>query len=202
MEVSKENEQKDNCLDEPIKSSMSLFSNSFLRACKKFSDLAQMSTTQEDTVVYNLSSIINAVCFIEAYLNEQISIGVICYSKDDPTGKPWFDLQTEKKQLKIQEKWDLVAAIKDTEKWNNAVEPFQSLETIISLRNELVHYKGDFAEKDQAPTKKIHALMNKLDIVSQAEWTEDDCSTWIQDLLNSKALTSWTYEKLMAFKKV
>lgn len=191
----------DNCAGNPIKSSMSMFSQYFLSGCKKFSELAQKSTDQQDLAVYNLSSIINAVCYLEANLNEQISIGVICYLEDDPAGKPCRDLQTEKKKLTIQEKWNLIAAINKTKKWDNAVEPFQSLETIISLRNELVHYKGDFLDKDKAPNKRINALMKQLQITSQAEWIEDDCSTWTQDLLSSTSLSSWIYEKLAAFKK-
>ena len=83
--------------------------------------------------------------------------------------------------------------------WNNAVEPFQSIELIICLRNELVHYKGAFFGRDEAPNKKIKGLMKQLGILSKATWLEDDCSSWIADLLSEKKISEWIYNSISRF---
>jgi len=67
------------------------------------------------------------------------------------------------------------------------------------LRNELIHYKGAFLAKDVAPTKKISGLMRVLGVSSEASWIEEDCSTWINDLLGSKKLGYWVSNSIKIF---
>ena len=174
------NSELDNtCAGKPIKSSMILFSPFFLSSCKKFSELAQLPENAQDMPIFNSSCLINAACFLEAKINEEIAIAVICfdYEKDDHEGKAWRAIQNLQKKLNIQEKWDLVALRTNGIPWDKSVEPFQSFEIISSLRNELVHYKADFYGKDEAPNKKISGLMKKLVVSSQAAWIEDDCGS-------------------------
>lgn len=195
-------EVENSCAGKAIKSSMHFFSAEFLSGCKKLSELAQMSEIIQDVIVYNTSCIINAACYIEAKVNEEISIGTLIFSDSDPEGNAWRAIKNIQKKLTAQEKWDLVALRTNGVAWNKELEPFQSIELIISLRNELVHYKGEFMERDKAPNKRISGLMKQLKISSKATWVEDDCSTWISDLLTSKKLSVWVYRAAFNFNNL
>ena len=136
---------------------------------------------------------------MEAKINEEISIGVICFDETEAEGKSWRMIQDLQKKLTVQEKWDLVAAKHCSLFWDKGIEPFQSFEVISSLRNELVHYKGSFLPRDETPNKKITGLMNELGVSSKTTWIEDDCSSWVSDLLSSKKLASWVFSKIKRF---
>jgi hypothetical protein len=196
-----QNEIENSCIGKPIKSSMHFFSAEFLVGCKKLSELAKSSEVKQDTIIYNTSCIINAACYLEAKINEDISIGVICFEDNSPEGKAWRAIQNLQKKLTVQEKWDLVALRSKGVHWNKASEPFQSFEIVISLRNELVHYKGAFLGRDETPNKKISGLMKQLGISSQATWVESDCSSWLEDLLSSKQLAEWVYSNTLRFNQ-
>ena len=71
---------------------------------------------------------------------------------------------------------------------------------IASLRNELVHYKGDFRPKDTPVNKKIKGLMEILGVESKTSFIEDDCSAWVYDLLNSRDLGPWVASKVSEFE--
>lgn len=148
--------EENTCSGKPIKAAMSHFSSDFLYGCKKFSELASSSENEQDIRIFNSSSIINAACFIEASINEEISIGVLCYGfeEDSAESKEWSTIQNLQKKLTVQEKWDLVSLRTNGVLWDKSREPFQSFEIISSLRNELVHFKGEFLGKDEAPNKK------------------------------------------------
>jgi hypothetical protein len=196
-----EYEIENSCAGKSIKSSMHSFSADFLAGCKKFSELASISEVPQDITIFNTSSIINAASYLEAKINEEISIAVICYEESDAEGKAWRAIQNLQKKLTVQEKWDLVALRTNGIEWNKAIEPFQSIELIISLRNELVHYKGAFLGKDETPNKKITGLMKNLGVLSEATWIEDDCSSWAADLLCSKKLAEWVYHSIIQFSE-
>ena len=199
FDISEEN----TCAGKPIKAAMSPFSGDFLHGCKRFYELASSSENEQDIRIFNSSSIINAACFLEARINEEISIGVLCYGfeEDSPESKEWSTIQNLQKKLTVQEKWDLVSLRTNGVLWDKGREPFQSFEIISSLRNELVHFKGEFLGKDEAPNKKIAGLMKSLGISSSATWIEDDCSSWVSDLLNSKELSVWVNKATSNFEQ-
>ncbi len=191
------------CVGKPIKAAMSNFSADFLHGCKKFSELARSIENVQEIRIFNSSSIINAACYLEAKINEEISIGVLCYGfePNSTESKEWSTIQNLQKKLTVQEKWDLVSLRTGGMLWDKGKEPFQSFEVISSLRNELVHFKGAFLGKDEDPNKKIAGLMKNLGVASTASWVEDDCSSWVTDLLNSKELSSWVYKAISNFEK-
>ena len=79
------------CAGKPIKAAMSSYSADFLRGCKKFAELASSTDNQQEIRIFNSSSIINAACFLEARINEEISIGVLCFGfePDSSESKEW-----------------------------------------------------------------------------------------------------------------
>ena len=83
--------------------------------------------------------------------------------------------------------------------WNSAEEPFQSYDHVSALRNEIVHFKGQFCGKDETPNGKIAGLMTCLGIASQASFADGDVSSWSHDLLKSPKLGPWVAQKVRPF---
>jgi hypothetical protein len=186
------------CAGAPIKSSMHPYSDDLFKGCKKFSELAVSASSADEVRLYNSSCIFFSVSCIEARVNEWISIANEI-EEDEDKKKFWSEMAGLQKTLKLESKWNLIASTHSGEAWVSGHEPFQSFEVIVSLRNELVHYKGHFLGKDEAPNRKIKALMNTLGVKSKATFIEDSCSSWSYDLLSEKDLGAWVYQKTKPF---
>jgi hypothetical protein len=187
------------CSGRPIKAVMYPFSIDFLAGCEKFQKLSNTSSDSQDIRIFNAACIVNAACFLEAKLNQEIAITRL-YLEEGSDQRIRFDqIKEQEKQLSLKDKWNLIVSETGGSKWDSGVDPFQSFAIIASLRNELVHFKGDLLGRDEAPTKKIEALMKSLEVKSQSTWMEDDCSSWVTDLLSEKSLAAWIWEKIRLF---
>lgn len=192
---------EDTCAGRPIRAAMHPFSIEFLAGCRKFSDLTEKTDDGQEVMIYATSCIVNAACYLEAKLNEEVAIARICFDDGSDERKRWDEVKEHERRNSVPQKWNQVAALTGGCSWDSGVEPYQSFETISSLRNELVHFKGDLLGKDEAPSKKIASLMRQLSIKSKATWIEDDCSSWITDLLSEKSLVRWVLEKITSFDR-
>lgn len=178
---------------------MHRFSVEFLAGCRKFSELAQGTDDGREVMIYGTSCIVNAACFLEAKLNEEVAIARICFDEGSDERKRWDEIREGERRNSVPQKWNRIAALTGGCRWNSGKDPFQSFETISSLRNELVHFKGDLLGKDEAPTRKIAELMRQLGVQSEATWSDDDCSSWVTDLLSGKSVVRWVSEKITSF---
>lgn len=73
----------------------------------KDSLLASSADDNEPEIrIFNLSSIINATCFLEAKINEAISIGVLCFGfePNSAKSKEWAIIQNLQKKLTVYER--------------------------------------------------------------------------------------------------
>jgi hypothetical protein len=198
MDETKHVEQVNTCAGKPISAAMHMFSSDLIRGCQDFAEKACNADTDEEARVYNTACLFFATSTIEAKINEWISIAQVCF-KDEPKSF-WQALAPLVKSLKNDEKWNLIATHENGTLWDNGKEPFQSFSLIVSLRNELVHYKGELLPKDTPPIKKIKGLMDFLGVQSKASFIEDDCSAWVYDLLNSRYLGPWVASKTSEFE--
>jgi len=160
--------------------------------------LAEDAKDDHSVLLFNTSCILFAAGAIEARVNEWISIGTIIEDAEVPTAF-WVEMQKSQKSLSIVQKWNLIAAICGGKCWDGGIEPFQSFGTIATLRNELVHFKGQLFGKDEAPNLRIADLMKQLGIRSDATFVEDDVSSWVADLLNHRKLGVWVQSKARLF---
>ena len=171
------------------------FSIDFLAGCQIYARLAQETDKAQEIRVFNTSCITCAASYLEAKLNEDIAIARLCFDDDSKEGKGWRVIQEVQRKLSVQEKWNLIAAQLEGQVWDGGKEPFQSFDTIHSLRNELIHYKGELLGRDEAPSNRIKSLMVRFAASSQASWIESDCSSWVTDLLSKSKLAEWICER-------
>ncbi len=186
------------CAGKPIRAAMHMFSSDLIRGCKEFAEKARNAKIHENVRVYNAACIFFATSTIESKVNEWISIANACFEEEPKSF--WHALAPLIRTLKLEEKWNLIASHENGTLWDKGQEPFQSFELIVSLRNEVVHYKGELLPKDAAPVKKIKGLMDKFGVKSQASFVENDCTTWVYDLLNCHELGHWIASKTSEFE--
>jgi len=194
-------DNEDTCAGRPIRAAMHPFSTEFIAGCRKFSELALKTDNSQEVMIYSASCIVNAACFLEAKLNEEVAIARICFDEGSEERKKWDCIKEGERRTSVLEKWNQVAALTGGSRWDSGKDPFQSFETISSLRNELVHFKGELLGRNEVPSRKIAGLMRQLGIKSEATWTDDDCSSWVTDLLSKKSVIVWVAEKIQSFEQ-
>ncbi|WP_143002251.1 hypothetical protein [Nitrosomonas sp. Nm132] len=180
------------------KTAMFPFSTDLIAGCKRFALLAQSAKEPGDMRCWNSACVMFAASAIESRVNEWIALAREIEGGPQPS-EFWEEMTVLQKTLSLERKWNLIASVHGGEIWNGGMEPFQSYETIVALRNELVHFKGQFLEKNNAPNNRIRGLMSQLKIVSNSTFVEGDVSSWVSDLLEQRSLGVWVESKVRHF---
>ena len=187
------------CAGKSIAGAMHPFSEDLTKGCQFFAQLAQTSTQAEEIRYANTACIFIAASAIEAKVNEWISISQILGGEGKIPEDFWKSLVSLQRNLRFEDKWNLIASLHNGKLWDRGQDPFQSFDIIVSLRNELIHYKGQFLGRDETPNKKIKDLMRRFGVKSHATFIEDEVSTWVEDLLKVKELGGWICSKIKSF---
>ena len=182
------------CGGKEIAAVMHPYSRDLVQGCSHYAEMAKSAKFPQETLMHNTACVLFGASSIEAKLNERVSMAKLVL-EGDKAGF-WSVMASMKQGLSLQQKWNLIASHEGGTLWDSGKEPFQSFETVASLRNELVHYKGEFLPKDKAPVNRISGLMQLLGVKSNATFVEDDCSAWIHDLLTCRELGGWVSKKI------
>lgn len=172
--------------------SMYLFSDDLFWGCKYYAAKAKKASKPFEIIAANTSCIFYSGSFLEAKINELIALNASSKSKNTkPTSEFWQVLLESQKDMKLKDKWNLIASIKPGRQWNGAVEPFQSYDLLISLRNQLVHYKGKFATDEGPPIKKLKLLTQRFKGLKDIKMQALGISCWVHELLTAPELGCW-----------
>lgn len=186
------------CAGAPIRGATHLFSDDLIKGCEKFAASAKGAEDINSVRLFNTSCILFAVGAIEAKMNEWISLSAEIEDAKIPTAF-WVELRNSQKSLPMIRKWNLIAAVHGGTCWDGGIEPFQSYDTIVALRNELIHFKGLLLGKDEAPNRRIEGLMTQLGIKRDATFVGDEVSSWVADLLSHRELGNWAQINVRPF---
>ena len=186
------------CAGAQVLGSTHMFSRELMEGCRYFAAKAKSSNDCGEILYTNTACILFSTSVLEAQINEWISISSQIKS-DDGSASFWKNLEGMQRNLKVDEKWNLIASYQNATLWDNTKEPFLSYRIITALRNELVHYKGSFLGKDEVPNKKIKVLMKKFKAVTKASFIGDDVSSWVYELLIKRDLGDWVYKRTKEF---
>lgn len=163
-----------------------------------FADAAVTEADEKRRRYLNTAAIIFAAATIEAVLNEQISLRSELGIDEHPSQLPheFFEaLGNAQKTISLKDKWNLFTSVRGGQKWDSGVEPFQSYDLLISLRNELVHFKAEFLADQQAPLNKLQPLVDRLGLRPPLD-EEKHHGYWLKTLLVSKHLGAWVRKSL------
>lgn len=174
---------------------MYCFSSDLLEGCCAFSSMAEKTDDPNQVMHANTATIFFAGSYIEARLNELIEqmsseIGV------DPNVPIafWRILNDGKRSYGTRDKWNLISSAGGGEIWNSSVEPFQSLDVLTTLRNELIHYKGEMGEEGRPPIKKLQPLIDRFKGPGNYVLEAMNVNSWAHDLLTCPGLGRWVCE--------
>lgn len=187
------------CACARIKSAVHVYSNDLFQGCGHLSKLAKSFENPFEVRMANSSCIFFGVSCIEARLNEQFSAFSAISDVDGADSGFWKSLEERHIRSSIQNKWNIVANKLSGIEWSNGSEPFQSYNLVVTLRNELVHYKGALYGKAETPNKRIAHVMKTLGVTSSPRFTDDDCSSRSYDLLSSNKLGESVYASIASF---
>ncbi len=164
--------------------------------CKNFAETALTENDFNDRINIsqkNMAALIFGYTSIEAFINEVISISEVSNKLSKP--KEYFDSIIELgKKLSIKDKYNLLAILLDVELWDSSSEPFQSFEIIQTIRNEVIHHKGNWHEHGGIPIKKLKPVFDKFKLKSLS-------TSWQSELFLCNDFGAWIYEKSNAMRK-
>ena len=86
----------------------------------------------------SIIAIITSAQALEAFINVEAE------SRLSPS------LWTAVEKLNIVEKWLVVTRLATNEEWDKGKQPFQDFQSLVKLRNGLVHYKPKYTQSNQA----------------------------------------------------
>jgi recombinational DNA repair ATPase RecF len=163
-----------------------------------FADAAVTEADEKRRRYLNTAAIVFAAATIEAVLNEQISLrselGIDKHLSHIP--HEFFEaLANAQKTISLKDKWNLFTSVRGGRMWDSGVEPFQSYDLLISLRNELVHFKAEFLADQQAPLNKLQPLVDRLSLRLPPD-EEKYHGYWLKTLLESTHLGPWIRKSL------
>ena len=163
-------------------------SSTLIQGCQRLS-LKAFNDGEIALFYINLAIYIFGYSCIEVTCNELVSL----YEVEKNLKIPSDYLLTLKKieqKLTIRDKFNLLVGLLNQEVWDNSKEPFQSFNIIQTIRNEIIHYKGDFDETGKLPIKKLMPLFTILGLNSAPE------RSWPRELFNCREFGIWVYDKV------
>lgn len=171
------------------------FSDDLVWSCRHHARIAETAQIPYEVYVSNMACVFSAASFLEARLNE------LTAQCTGPLAKPrrltpelWQTMHDMRKSLSHVQKWDLIASAAGGTVWRSDKDPFQSYDLLVSFRNEMVHYKGEFGDGIDPPIKKIRSLQKRLKVPVEALHKEAPRTSWFASLLYSPRLGRWTSE--------
>ena len=168
------------------------YSNDIVWSCRHYASLTKKEEHPYSIYIYNNSCVFMAGSFLEAKLNE-----LTAQVFDNGPGNTDREcgilkiIHDERKSLSLKSKWNLISSTLGGQIWDSSKDPFQSFDLIISLRNELVHYKPEYEEVSKPSVKKINDLVACFKSKGFVSIIEPEKEYWVTTLLSSAELSSW-----------
>ncbi|MDP8934495.1 MAG: hypothetical protein M3N42_10225 [Cyanobacteriota bacterium] len=133
----------------------------------KYDDSQYSSELFDEHRSYVIGSIITAVCYLEATINE-----LFTDVEDISSSNEWSPDVTQKmketwrdeRSLRLIDKYEKALCIVKSESFDRGAEPYQSAASLISLRNALIHYKPEWIGTGESYNQTLNEkLRQKLE---------------------------------------
>jgi hypothetical protein len=133
----------------------------------KYDESKSSSELRDEHRSYVIGSIITAVCYLEATINELFTdVEDISRSNEwspDVTQRMKETWRDERK-LRLIDKYEKALCIVKSESFDRGAEPYQSAASLISLRNALIHYKPEWIGTGESYNQTLNEkLRQKLE---------------------------------------
>lgn len=166
-----------------------------------FADAAAVEEDIHRRRYFNTACIVFAAGAIEAVINERISLEAVLLNS--VAKRSFYEaLAAAQRSISLKDKWNLFVSVRGGDHWDSGQEPYQSYDTIITIRNELLHYKADFLGHLEPPVNRIRPLLARFGVPN--ERADDPHVHWLDALLETRDLGNWVkdrvrYDTLISF---
>jgi hypothetical protein len=155
-----------------------------------------------DISIRNATGVFLGGSYLEAYINEQIAIHSAITARRSPKeARLWQILESQQADLSAAKKWALISAFTGGVDWDGGKPPFQDYDTLIALRNELVHFKGRWTPDGDPPVKRIKDLLLRFREDPTLIETAMGVDSWVSALLRSPKLLEWIHHTIFALEE-
>ena len=193
----------------PAVQTMRPLSDNFVRSFELFPHLIAHCNDDRDIRIYNIALLTNCVAYIESALNEKL--------QHLQTRKAFLETNYEdiddacnitsiKKTEKIHRKWDRIKKMEGSpDKWDEGHSLFSNFSALCSLRNEVLHYKCDYLEADEVPSKRIKTIMHQVcdeQPYGKKPYHKQLFESWCSYLLMQKKLAEWCITTTKNLKEI
>ena len=133
----------------------------------KYDDSKPSSELRDEHRSYVIGSIITAVCYLEATINELFTnVEDISHSNEwsSDVAKKMNEEWDNERSLQLIIKYERALCIVKSESFDKGAEPYQSAASLIFLRNALIHYKPEWIGTGESYNKTLNEkLRQKLE---------------------------------------
>ena len=158
-----------------------------------FADAAAVEDDVKRRRYFNTACIVFAAGAIESVINERISLEAVLLNS--VASRSFYEALAEaQRSISLKDKWNLFVSVRGGHHWDSSQEPYQSYDMIITIRNELLHYKADFLGHLEPPVNRIRPLLRRFGV--PRERADDPHVHWMDVLLESRELGRWVKNKL------
>ena len=190
-------EVEEGCAGRPIARSMIGISDIFRTGYAQFWSLAKEAENKESIEHYIMACIIFSVASIDARLSEWIAV---FREIEHPERPPRFWEKVDEAGS-TRDRWDMVVEKFGGTQWDGSKNPFQSHDSIRALRNELCHFTPKMLSRNEAPKKRIKAIIEHIGEWPNADWIGDEMDFWTQAILNKARTAAWCCKETDKFHK-
>lgn len=177
------------------------FSHDLLVGCHEFAASAKAVEDNNAAFSMNVACALFGGSYLEARLNEEIAMMANGPGrKIRPSRKFWTVLYEDQKDMATKQKWNLIASTCRGRLWDASLEPFQSYDLVICLRNELAHYKGIVTKKNEPPVKKLKTLMDRFKGPRDPMMQAFGVASWVDELFSAPDLGGWISGTIQHFE--
>jgi len=119
-------------------------------------------------VAHPFAAIVMAVVFIESYFNETVEVAA-------RAGQISVARAAELRRDNLEEKLEkfLLDISKGQTQWDRGARPYQSFRELLTLRNELVHYKPEFIPYGSFTNPQVEQIAKRFphEWLGRCDWT-------------------------------
>ena len=169
----------------------------FSRQCGEVQDLnkgKELGAFYDEQISCVSAVVMLSVASIESNINEYLSEPDIIFPKLAPSVQ--IELCSLIGSLSIIEKYQRILSINNIEVFDKGAQPLQDIETLISLRNEFVHFHPEWHDEQERHKKLGMKLRGKFEL---SPFISESIGVLFPQRIVSHGCSKWAVQKSIEF---
>jgi hypothetical protein len=148
----------------------------------------------DEQISYVSATVMLCVASLESNVNEYLSDPDKLFPElSDAARQEFTELVSE---LSILEKYQRILSIKGLNKFNEGAKPYQDVDVLIAVRNELVHFHPEWHDEQQRHKKLGQRMMYRFEL---SPFISEGAGVLFPQRFISHGCTKWAVESSLSF---